>query len=168
MNPITIIKQNEVGQEVWRYPGQVLQQTSQACLIEAHFDLADRWKDGLLFARGDRFVEAYFSDRWFNLYEIHARENDALRGWYCNVSAPAVLKAGVIEYRDLALDLLVFADGRKKTLDEDEFAALTLTPNEQQAARQALAALQGLFRAWPGLRLERDFSALAAWKIQGD
>ena len=68
----------------------------------------------------------------------------------------------------LALVVLVFADGRQKTLDEDEFAALTLTPDEQQAAHQALAALQGMFRAWPDLRLERDFSALAAWKIQAE
>ena len=51
----------------------------------------------------------------------------------------------MLSYVDLALDLLVFPDGSQLVLDEDEFAALNLSPSEQAAARQALAELQSSF-----------------------
>jgi hypothetical protein len=46
----------------------------------------------------------------------------------------------------LALDLLVFPDGRQIVLDEDEFNALPLSEAERQSALAALAELQALFR----------------------
>ncbi len=58
---------------------------------------------------------------------------------------PAVLGAEVISYRDLALDLLVFPDGRQVVLDEDEFAALPLDARTRTQARRALATLQRHF-----------------------
>ena len=45
---------------------------------------------------------------------------------------------------DLALDLWVDPDGTQKVLDEDEFAALQLIPDEQAQARSALAELQAM------------------------
>jgi hypothetical protein len=91
--------------------------------------------------RGDRFLETYFTDRWYNIYEIHAREDDSLRGWYCNVGKPALLDGDCLSYVDLALDLLVFPDGRQVVLDEDEFLSLELSIADR---RQALAALEEL------------------------
>ena len=44
--------------------------------------------------RGDRFIETYYTDRWYNIFEIHAREDDRLKGWYCNIAKPAVMEAG--------------------------------------------------------------------------
>ena len=64
-----------------------------------------------------------------------------LRGWYCNVGKPALLDGDCLSYVDLALDLLVFPDGRQVVLDEDEFLNLDLSPVDRQ---QALAALEEL------------------------
>lgn len=95
---------------------------------------------------GDRFVETYYTNRWYNMFEIHAREDDHLRGWYCNISHPAEIDGNTLSYIDLALDLLVFPDGRQVVLDEDEFADLEISPKIRGQARQALTELQAMFR----------------------
>ncbi len=119
-----VSKRDVNGREVWGYPARLLVRGAHCVRLEAFFDRPDTWLHGMLLGRGDRFVETFYSDRWYNIFEIHARQDDALRGQYCNVGYPAVLGAEVISYRDLALDLLVFPDGRQVVLDEDEFAAL--------------------------------------------
>ena len=43
---------------------------------------------------------------------------------------------------DLALDLLVYPDGQKLVLGEDEFAALSLPATDQAQAKAALMELQ--------------------------
>ena len=30
----------------------------------------------MILAKGDRFVETYYTNRWYNTFEIHAREDD--------------------------------------------------------------------------------------------
>ena len=146
ISEVTVVKLNFQGQEAWRYPGEVLQRTSNSIVIQAYFNRGDMLFHGLPFHRGDRFVETYYSDRWYNIFEMHAREDDALRGWYCNITRPAHITNGLITYVDLALDLLVFPDGRQLVLDEDEYDHLPLSPQEDYLARQALADLQSQFR----------------------
>ncbi len=90
-------------------------------------------------------METYYSDRWYNINEIFDRDSHERKGWYCNVTRPAEIGKDSVSYVDLALDLLVFADHRQLILDEDEFAALKLSEEEAQIARQALQELQGLF-----------------------
>ncbi len=148
MNPyVDVIKLNVEGQETWRYPGRVLRQWPQAVLLEAAFNRADLPFHGITFGRGDRFVEAYYSDRWYNIFEIHDRQDDQLKGWYCNVCRPADFRDSQISYVDLALDLLVFPDGRQLVLDEDEFAALCLDVKTRTQARAALAELRQRLKA---------------------
>jgi protein associated with RNAse G/E len=84
---------------------------------------------------------------WYNIYEIHAREDGSVRGYYCNISRPAQIGAETISYVDLALDLLVYPDGRQLVLDEDEFAALPLSAAEREQAIRALGELQAGFTA---------------------
>jgi len=51
-------------------------------------------------------VETYYTDRRYYIFEIHDRDDDQLKGWYCNVSRLAVLDADDrLLYMDLALDL---------------------------------------------------------------
>ena len=142
---ITVIKQNTSGEETWRYEGRVLDQTESSVKLEAFFNRDDMLFNGMLLKRGDRFVETYFSDRWYNIFEIFDRDSHERKGWYCNVTRPAEIEQDRISYVDLALDLLVFNDLRQLVLDEDEFAALKLSPAEAQSARQALRELQTLF-----------------------
>jgi hypothetical protein len=91
MTEITIIKQNVKGEETWRYSGRVMQKNSSSILIEANFNRPDTPFHGIVLGRGDRFVEIYYSSRWYNIFEIHDREDDRLKGWYCNVTRPAVI-----------------------------------------------------------------------------
>ncbi|GAB4533663.1 MAG: hypothetical protein Fur0018_23130 [Anaerolineales bacterium] len=145
MREVWVSKQDVAGRQVWGYPARLLERSARHVRLEAFFDRADMLLHGMPLRRGDRFIETFYSDRWYNIFEIHAREDGARRGWYCNVGFPARLGEKVISYRDLALDLLVFPDGRQVVLDEDEFAALPLDAATRQRAWQALAALQTLF-----------------------
>lgn len=147
MAPITIIKKNVHGQETWRYHGEMLERTQDGVVLEAFFDREDMSLQGLPLRRGDRFVETYYFNRWYNIYAIYSRSDGSLSGWYCNITRPPELVGEFLSYIDLALDLVVFPDGNQVVLDEDEFAALPLTPDECQTARQALAELQSLFES---------------------
>jgi hypothetical protein len=140
-----VIKRNVEGAETWRYPARVLRRKPGAVLVEAYFNRPDTPFHGILLGQGDRFIEAYYSDRWYNLFEIHDRLDDSLKGWYCNVTFPAEIAKHTIAYIDLALDLLVYPDGRQLVLDEDEFAELAITPEVHRRAVEALSALQDLF-----------------------
>jgi protein associated with RNAse G/E len=143
---ITVIKRNSRGQETWRYQGKVLEQTDGYMVLEAFFDKEDTWFQGMLLSKGDRFIETYYPDRWYNIFKIHARQDDHLRGWYCNISRPAEIEKDTLSWDDLALDLLVFPDRRQVVLDEEEFASLDISPQERQQALTALAELQAIFK----------------------
>lgn len=153
MREVTVIKQNIHGQETWRYPAQVIRDLPGAVLLEAYFNIEHADVGGLVMNRGDRFVEAYYTGRWYNIFEVYDREDTLLKGWYCNISFPAVITPDTVSWADLALDLLVFPDGRQQVMDEDEFAALPLTPEVRAQAQTALQDLQALFRSQPGFRL---------------
>lgn len=152
MSEVVVIKLDVQRKERWRYSGQILKQEPGMVLLEAYFNRDDADFHGMPFKRGDRFLEVYFADRWYNIFEIYDRDDGLLKGWYCNVTRPAVFEAGVVRYVDLALDLLVFADGRQLVLDEDEFAELEIGDAERQRARQALDELRGILQ--PGWSLE--------------
>jgi hypothetical protein len=145
MADLHVLKLDIDGRETWRYPARILHQTETSVTIEAHFNRPDMIFHGILFGQGDRFVEIYYTDRWYNVYALHAREDDALRGWYCNVTRPATITPETISYVDLALDLLVYPDGRQLVLDEDEFAALEIGDEEREQAWKALDELMMRF-----------------------
>jgi uncharacterized protein len=141
---ITVIKNDHTGCEVWRYSGHVLDRGSTWVRLEARFNRSDVTTAYHTFRQGDRFVERFFSDRWYNIFEMHDVDDDHLVGWYCNVTRPAALHAETIFADDLALDLFITPDGQMTVLDEDEFAALPLDPATRAQAQQALAELQHL------------------------
>lgn len=143
---ITVIKQNNLGEETWRYSGEVIERGRNYLVVEAFFDRQALDFHGMWLCKGDRFVETYFFDRWYNIFEIHDRSDDVLKGWYCNISSPAIEKDGQLVYKDFALDLLVLPGGQQIVLDEDEFSALELSPREQEKTLAALAELQDHFR----------------------
>lgn len=95
------------------------------------------------FEMGDCFTEWYYSDRWYNIFEI-ASPDGTLKGWYCNAAAPATIEPDDLYCRDLILDLWVTPDGQTTTLDEDEFATTALDDASREGARAGLAELQRL------------------------
>ena len=145
-NDISLIKRNQFGVEVWRYPGRLIQKTSKGVLVEAAFNRSDLPFHSLVFKQNDRFVELYLYNHWFNIYEIHDRDSDEIKCWYCNVTRPAEFHCDSIAYDDLALDLLVYPDGRHLVLDEDEFLSLNLSSTDAQQARSGLAQLQNILK----------------------
>ena len=146
MTLISVIKLDSQGRETWRYTGEVIETGSNYLILHAYFDREDRIFHGMPLRKGDRFIETYYTDQWYNEYEIHAREDDHLRGWYCNISQPAQVVGDTISFVDLALDLLVFPDGRQIILDEDEFEELHLHPALRQQAWEALSELKESFQ----------------------
>jgi len=143
---VLVLKLNPQGREMWRYEGDVLERTPDSLTLEALFDRDDRPFMDTTLKRGDRFVETYYSARWYNIFAIYDRDDGALKGWYCNITRPASWTDGRVEYVDLFLDLWVGADGTQTVLDEDEFAAADLPEDLRQSARRGLAELQVYFR----------------------
>jgi hypothetical protein len=135
---------------VWEYAG-VLESFDGAvlCLV-AYFDVNDRDDGYFVWQRGDRFVEWYYTGRWYNIFEIFDRTSGARRGWYCNLTRPAVIEDGCVAWDDLGLDVFVYPDGRLLLLDEDDFRAVPLSPAERAAAEAGLADLQALVQAGEG------------------
>lgn len=146
MTPVTIIKRNLLGDELWRYTGRITRREGNAIHLEAPFNSEDAVFMGVTIRQGDLFLETWYTDRWYNIFEIHDRESEALKGWYCNVGKPVLQEAdGVLSYVDLALDLWVSSDGTQTVLDEDEFARLDLDPETRLRALSALEELQAHF-----------------------
>jgi predicted RNA-binding protein associated with RNAse of E/G family len=146
MTNITVIKKNILNQETWRYQGTVLHRNDESLTLVAFFDRQDMLFHGMRFNEGDRFIETYYTRRWYNIFEIHDRKDDQLRGWYCNITQPAQIDGNLISYIDLALDLLVFPDGKQIVLDREEDEKLALPPGIASEAEAALAWLQNAFR----------------------
>lgn len=142
---ITVQKKNPAGEVTYQYEGVMLSRDEHSIVLEALFDRADMPFMDVVFKTGDRFVEYYYSDRWYNIFVIHDREDGKVKGWYCNVGKPAVLADGVVSYVDLALDLWVSTDGTQTVLDEDEFEKLQIDHEIRSRALDALAELKALF-----------------------
>jgi uncharacterized protein len=144
---ITVDKLSPLGELKWRYEGRVIERGENWLKLEAFFDHDNIVVAGIPLQRGDRFVETYYSDRWYNIFEIHDRENDALKGWYCNITKPAKIMKDRLEYVDLFLDLWVSPQGVQTVLDEDEFLAADLEADIRRAASGALAELKELLKS---------------------
>ncbi|MGW3289135.1 DUF402 domain-containing protein [Streptomyces sp. NPDC001002] len=108
------------------------------------------------FEKGDVFTEYYWRDRWYAVKEVRDSAG-TVKGWYCDITRPAVLSGTELVVEDLDLDLWRSADGTDVLrLDEDEFAESGLTETDPEAAAAAVAALEELER----LAVEGDFDAL--------
>ncbi|MBI5702253.1 MAG: DUF402 domain-containing protein [Chloroflexota bacterium] len=138
-------KKNPAGEVIYQYEGSLVRRDGNTIVLEALFDRQDMPFQEVVFRAGDRFVEYYFSDRWYNIFEIYDRDDGQIKGWYCNVGVPAVIEDGVVSYVDLALDLWVSADGKQTVLDEDEFAEMGLSRELRENARRGLDELKRYF-----------------------
>lgn len=127
------------------YEGDELHRDAHSITLEALFTREDMPFMDVTFKKGDRFVEYYYSDRWYNIFVIYDRDDGKLKGWYCNIGKPALIEAHVVSYVDLALDLWVSTNGQQTVLDEDEFEALDLTEELRQNALRGLDQVKKLF-----------------------
>ena len=142
---IKVQKKNPAGEVTYEYEGVLLSRDENSITLEALFDRADMQFMNVVFKTGDRFVEYYYTDRWYNIFAIHDRNDGKIKGWYCNIGKPAVFEDGIVSYVDLALDLWVSTDGKQTVLDEDEFEILELTEELRAGALKGLDELKQLF-----------------------
>lgn len=142
---IKVQKMNPDGKVVYEYEGDLLQQDENSVTIEALFTRDDMPFMDVVFKKDDRFVEYYYTDRWYNIFEIHDRDDGKLKGWYCNIGMPAVIENGVVSYVDLAIDLWVSTNGDQTVLDADEFEGLGLNEALRAGALKGLEELKQLF-----------------------
>ena len=135
---IKVQKKNPAGEVTYEYEGVLLSRDANSITLEALFNREDMPFMDVVLKKGDRFVEHYYTDRWYNIFAVYDRDDGQIKGWYCNIGKPALIDDGVVSYVDLALDLWVSVNGKQTVLDEDEFEKLDL--NEELSA----GALNGL------------------------
>lgn len=146
MNAV-IEKHDHTDKYVLDYPGTVLSRTQNEICVECFFD-RDIAGEYMNISAGDRVIEWFFTDRWYNIMEFHDVRGDGLKGWYCNITRPTDIREDggrlVVAWQDLALDVFVYPDGRVLVLDEDELADLNLPADEVSQAWAAVDHLRSL------------------------
>lgn len=143
---IKVQKKNPKGEVTYEYEGGLLNRGENSITLEALFDREDMPFMDVVLKKGDRFVEHYYTDRWYNIFAVYDRDDGKIKGWYCNIGKPAVIEDSVVSYVDLALDLWVSADGRQTVMDEDEFRKLDLDEELNSGALRGLDELKLLFK----------------------
>jgi protein associated with RNAse G/E len=137
-----VLKKNLADEVTWQYEGVVLNRKENSVTLEALFNRDDMPFMDITLKRNDRFVETFYSDRWYNIFEIYDRDDNQFKGRYCNITKPAIIEDDFVSYVDLVLDLWVSADGRQTVLDEDELADLNLDDDLLQKIYDSLRELQ--------------------------
>lgn len=70
--------------------------------------------------RGTLSYEFYWLDRGYNIFRFHEPDG-SLRNFYCNINLPPQFENGTLDYVDLDVDVLVWADFKYEILDLEEF-----------------------------------------------
>ena len=138
MTTINIEKHNHHGEFVLAYPGEIVEQGETWVCLRAVFDRSESNLGFVIFRRGDVFYEWFFSNQWYNIFQVHEGDSQTLKGWYCNITRPAHIDADRVYSDDLELDVFVMPNGTIILLDEEEFAALNLNTDERMAALRAI------------------------------
>jgi len=145
-SPIHVRKLRPDGSQSYQWDGSVLRCDESGIVLRAQFNVDVVDLGFTTFRRGDEFVEFYYWDRCYNVFQISAADG-TLKGWYANVGLPAELKAEAHElvYVDLELDVWTRPDGEFVVLDEEEFDALVAERTElAQSAERGRAMLLAL------------------------
>jgi uncharacterized protein len=138
---ITVSKLNSLGETKIQYQGEIVERLSNGVVIQAYWKHPTKDLGYTRFEPGDRFIEYYYTNRWFNIFDI-STANGERKGWYCNIAEPAFIYDNHIEQVDLLLDIWVDPRGIPLLLDEDEFEAdTTLNDEQRKGARQGLHVL---------------------------
>jgi predicted RNA-binding protein associated with RNAse of E/G family len=147
MSRMKVLKKNLADEVTWQYEGAVLSREENSVTLEALFNRGDMPFMDIILKRNDRFVETFYSDRWYNIFEIYDRDDGRFKGWYCNIGKPAIIQDDFVSYVDLALDLWVSANGDQTVLDEDELDELNLSDDLKQKVYDGLRELQEFLKS---------------------
>ncbi|MFF3459945.1 DUF402 domain-containing protein [Streptomyces sp. NPDC002730] len=143
--PSVEVRLVKAGRTKIRYPAELVEDNGDRVTVRAPWAGAGTRDFGFVrFEPGDVFTEYYWRDRWYAVKEVRAGDG-TLKGWYCDITRPAVLDGGELVVEDLDLDLWVSADlASVLRLDEDEFEESGLATRDPEAADRAVRALDEL------------------------
>jgi hypothetical protein len=156
MSEIVVEKRDHRGEFLFRYSGMVVERTPTSVCLVATFGRDDVDAGYVVFRNGDTMTEWFFTDRWFNIFRLQNVHDGKLKGWYCNITRPAVISETLVYADDLALDVFITPQGAITVLDEDEFAALELNAEDAAGAQAAVEALRLLVIGRDGTFAEID------------
>jgi protein associated with RNAse G/E len=145
-SPIHVRKLRPDGSQAYAWDGIVLRCDAEGIVLRAQFNVDLVELGFTTFRRGDEFVEFYYWDRCFNVFQISSADG-ILKGWYANVGLPAEVNAaaGELRYVDLELDVWTHPDGEFIVLDQDELDTLLLERADlAEAAERGRAELLAL------------------------
>ena len=141
---VTVFKQNHLGEPVFSWEGELVAETPTCRLVRAHFSGVEAVPvDKVTFRKGDLMLEHYYTDRWYNLFEVHQGSSGQVKCWYINLSYPALFTTESITWQDLALDLVVYPSGEYRLLDEDEFDDLLIEPTVRKTCLETVQEILG-------------------------
>src|SRR5436309_15013998 len=103
---ITVVKLSPRGETKIQYQGEVVEHLSHGVIIRAYWSQPTKKLGYVSFEPGDRFIEYYYTDRCYNIFDI-ANAQVVRKGCYSNIAEPAILFAHRIEQVDLFLDVWV-------------------------------------------------------------
>ncbi|MET8557791.1 DUF402 domain-containing protein [Streptomyces sp. NPDC004959] len=155
----------KAGRVKKRYPARRLADDGTHLVVVAPWASPEARDFGFVrFAPGDVFTEHYWTTTWYAVKEVRASDG-GLKGWYCDMTRPAVREEGAVRVDDLELDLWVPPPGRGPALrlDEDEFLSSGLPTADPHAAERARAAQAGLEALAHRDRDRTAFRALLAY-----
>ena len=122
MTRIHVVKHNHDGRPPYRYEARLVESTGDWIVVEADWTLHEIVAGPVTFKPGDRLVEFFSKNDYFNAFLIH-RDNGDFGGWYCNITHPTKVTKDEIHWHDLYLDVIVDESGTLHIEDEDELAA---------------------------------------------
>ena len=77
---IKVQKKNPAGEVTYEYEGLLLSRDETSVKLEALFDRADMPFMDVVFRKGARFVEYYYTDHWYNRVLLRQRDVGSLCG----------------------------------------------------------------------------------------
>lgn len=143
---VTIHKRNAHGELQLSYEGRVVARGDDFVCVRAIFQGKTRDLGYMYLKQGDVFTEWFYTARWYNIFRIEDVDSGLLKGFYCNLTRPAKITLDSISADDLELDVFVSPAGNTLMLDEDEYAALTLTDNEHANVQRAVLEIKRFVR----------------------
>lgn len=114
---ITEVK-TTLGGERKRFDCELLRRAESEAVIVYRMP-RDRWLEDILLPKDTLSLGYFWEHRSYNAYHWIDARGDTI-ALYFNISDSTRIGAQTIEWRDLAVDILISPDGRCRVLDEDE------------------------------------------------
>jgi protein associated with RNAse G/E len=118
---------------------RLLLEPAKRAILRYRVDREWRIADGaLVVPAGSVNLAHYWMDRHYNVYQFMA--GGRTLAYYCNVAEPTAIREDLVEYLDLAVDVLIRPSGEALVLDEDELPP-DLAPERRKYIARAVEEL---------------------------